>query len=75
MTEQIENDKDTIQRPVHKQKSNKHMSLRNILNMIFMIGAIVGIIVYYAYNSQIGTIVILVAMAFKFVECIFRFIK
>ncbi|MGN1375449.1 MAG: hypothetical protein ACI4V5_02725 [Prevotella sp.] len=75
MTEQIENETNNIQRPVHRNKSGKYMTLRNILNMIFMIGAIVGIIIFYAYSSQIGTIVILTSMVFKFVECIFRFIK
>lgn len=75
MTEQIENGQDNILKPNHRNKQDKYIVLRNILNMVFMIGAIVGIILFYAYNSQIGTIVILVSMVFKFVECIFRFIK
>lgn len=54
--------------------TNKYMVLRNILNLVFMIGALVGLGIYYFSNTTVGTIVILVSMVFKFVEYLLRFI-
>lgn len=73
----IEN-KDSMNNPEQtkhrKPDANKYMMLRNILNMIFMIGALVGVGIYYFSNTTLGTIVVLVSMVFKFVEYILRFI-
>lgn len=57
------------------RRPDRYIVLRNILNLIFMLGAICGVLVFYWGDSRIGTIVILVSMLFKFVECVFRFIK
>ncbi len=57
------------------RKPDRFIGLRNILNLIFMLGALCGVLVYFMFDSQIGTIVILSSMVFKFVECVFRFIK
>ncbi|MBM6992606.1 MAG: hypothetical protein I3J02_04995 [Prevotella sp.] len=48
--------------------------LRNWLNIIFMIGAIVGVCVYLALDHQTGIIIVLGAMVFKIVETALRFI-
>ncbi|MGI6242463.1 MAG: hypothetical protein ACOYJK_02820 [Prevotella sp.] len=50
------------------------LKLRNWLNAIFMIGAIVGILIYFFGDQTIGTIVILAAMVFKIVEAALRFL-
>ena len=43
---------------------------------IFMIGAIAGVIVYLTQpNQNLGTIIVLVAMFFKIIECALRFIR
>lgn len=47
--------------------------IRQILNLIFMIGAIVGVIILFTGSRTVGIIVILVAMVFKIAECAFRF--
>jgi len=47
--------------------------VRNILNTIFVIGAIVGVGLYYASDQTVGIIVILSSMVFKLVECCLRF--
>lgn len=52
---------------------DKYRMLRQILNILFMLGAIVGVIVYLKYDQ--GTIIILVSMAFKLAECVFRLLK
>lgn len=40
-----------------------------------MLGAIVGMSVFYFYDRTPGTIIIITAMAFKMAECCFRFIR
>lgn len=65
-------DEDTIH---GHRKPDRYIGLRNILNAIFMLGALAGIIVYFVWDNNIGTIVILASMVFKFVECVFRFMK
>lgn len=40
-----------------------------------MLGALIGMVIYFKVDHQIGTIVILSSMLFKIVECVFRFIK
>ena len=54
------------------KERDKYFKLRNVLNIIFMIGAIVGCVVFYYSDHLIGTIIIFAAMAFKFVECALR---
>lgn len=49
--------------------------LRNILNTIFIFGALIGMLIYYKGNVQTGTIIIIVAMAFKFIEAALRILK
>ena len=50
---------------------NKHQ-LRNVLNLIFMIVAVVGVIIYLRGDNMKGTIVILIAMCFKMAEASMR---
>lgn len=59
----------------HRNRGDRYIVLRNILNIIFMLGALVGMTVYFKLDHQAGTIVILSSMLFKIVECVFRFIK
>ena len=54
---------------------DKYRMLRQILNILFMLGAAVGVIVYFYYGRDLGTIIILVSMAFKLAECVFRLLK
>ncbi len=49
-------------------------TLKNILNTVFIFGAIIGMYLYYKGNEG-GTIVIMVAMGFKFVEVALRLFK
>lgn len=54
---------------------DRYLRLRNILNVIFMLGALAGVSVYFQWDKNTGTIIILVSMVFKIVECVFRFMK
>lgn len=55
--------------------ADRYLRLRNILNVIFMLGALIGVLVYFQWDKNTGTIIILVSMMFKIVECVFRFMK
>lgn len=52
--------------------------IRNILNIIFMIGAVVGVILYLQKNEQthqLGLYIIFISMCFKIAESSLRMIK
>ena len=49
--------------------------IRNILNLIFMIVAAVGVIIYLTDDRMKGIIVILIAMCFKMAEASMRMFK
>ena len=52
--------------------------IRNILNLIFMIGAVVGVIFYISKNEdkrQLGLYIILISMCFKIAESSLRMMK
>ena len=52
--------------------------IRNILNLIFMIGAVVGVIIYLQKNEQthmMGLYIILISMCFKIAESSLRMFK
>jgi len=58
-----------------EEKQDKYIQLRQILNVVFMIGAVIGVLLYFYQSKTIGTVVILAAMFFKMVECVFRLLK
>lgn len=55
--------------------SDQLLGLRNVLNIIFMLLAIVGVCIYVWGDSTIGTYIIIGGMAFKMVECSLRMLK
>ncbi len=65
-----ENGRHHHQRPEHEK--DHLLPLRQWLNIIFMVGALVGVAIYFFGSQTTGTIVILAAMAFKIVECSLR---
>ena len=56
------------------QKNEKYIKIRNILNLVFILGAIIGVLVYFYSDHTVGTYIILCSMGFKFVECTLRLI-
>lgn len=76
----MENQNSTVRRPDHRmhrqERKDKFLYIRQWLNIIFMLGAVVGVIVYFLADlTTTGTIIILVAMVFKIIECVLRFIR
>ena len=58
------------------EKEDRFRTTRQWLNIIFMIGAIAGVVVYLTQpNQTLGTIIVLVVMFFKIIECALRFIR
>lgn len=51
------------------------MRLRNILNLIFMIGAIIGVGYYLKVDHTTGIYIIFASMIFKFIESAIRLLK
>ena len=62
---------------MHRQeRKDRFLYIRQWLNIIFMLGAVIGVIVYFLADlTTTGTIIILVAMVFKIIECVLRFIR
>lgn len=69
----------TASRPIRhhrrEERSDRFFVIRNILNIIFMIGAVVGVLVFYFYGRTPGLIIILTSMVFKMAECCFRLMR
>lgn len=62
----------------HDNKEKRRIQmlrLRNILNTIFILGAVAGMAYYFFKDENIGTIIILVAMGFKITETSIRLLK
>jgi hypothetical protein len=49
--------------------------IRNWLNLIFMIMAVIGVIYYLTKDRTVGTYIILLSMCFKIAESSLRMIK
>ncbi len=68
-------------RPHHKQKrlidnNDDMLKYRNILNIIFMVLAIVGVIVYTQTDYKTtSTIILIVAVVLKFIEVALRMFR
>ncbi|MES5135363.1 hypothetical protein ABVC71_06620 [Prevotella amnii] len=76
----MDNNKSTVRRPNHRlrpmRERGRFFITRQWLNSIFMLGALIGGIFYFATDdTNVGIIIILIAMVFKIIECILRFIK
>lgn len=77
MTIETDNERNDI--PVrHRgepEPRKRFLRLRNWLNLIFMIGAVAGMLTYVFAGQTLGTVIIICAMLFKVVECCLRFIR
>lgn len=50
--------------------------IRNWLNIIFMLGAIIGLILlYFTHHKETGIYIILISMVVKFAEAALRMLK
>lgn len=57
-------------------EKDQFRNTRQWLNIIFMVGAVAGVLTYLFHTPQtVGIIIVLASMVFKIVECALRFIK
>ncbi len=73
----MDNDNSRLQRRRRREQDaprDAFFKLRNWLNIIFMVGAVVGVLLYFFHDQTVGTIVVLGAMVFKIVESALRFL-
>lgn len=57
-----------------QEKRDYVFIIRQVLNIVFMIGAVVGAFLYwYLPDETTGILVVMTAMFFKMAECVFRF--
>lgn len=61
--------------PRRHRKPQEHSTIdyvRQWLNFIFMLGAVVGVCIYFLGDKTIGTYIILAAIVVKLSECVIR---
>ena len=67
------------ERPLRRHRRERGddnmLKFRNVLNIIFMVMAIIGVIVYFTEYRTIGTYILLASMAVKMVECCIRLLR
>lgn len=49
--------------------------LRQILNLIFMIVGVAGVVITFTVGHMHGAIIFIIAMSFKMAECVLRYLK
>ena len=75
-TNESESELQPVGRKRHRKPANDQLlGFRNVLNVIFMLLALVGVVVYVWFDSTIGTYIVLAGMAFKMVECCIRMLR
>ena len=55
--------------------SSRTRTLRLWLNIIFMVGAIIGLVVYFKVDHDLAKWILIVSLVFKFVELFLRIFK
>ncbi|MBQ7423414.1 MAG: hypothetical protein IJ549_05155 [Prevotella sp.] len=55
-----------------EQQKDRFFIIRQILNICFMIGAVVGVLLYILGSKSLGMYVVLIAMVIKFSESALR---
>lgn len=54
---------------------DRHFAIRQVLNIIFMLMAVVGVCLYLLSDKTVGTIVVLIAIVVKMAECVLRMLR
>ncbi len=75
MLEERENTYVRRHRREEPEDNDRFAVLRQILNIIFMLGAVIGMFVYFKYSHSIGGGIIICSMLFKIIECVLRLMK
>lgn len=68
-------EQDTNKKHRRGAQQDPNIVLRQWLNIIFMVGALTGVIIYIFGTQSTGIYVILGAMVFKIIECALRMFR
>ncbi|MCR4773204.1 MAG: hypothetical protein K5854_02450 [Prevotella sp.] len=52
--------------------SNRFLVIRNVLNLVFIVLAVIGVAVYLLQSETVGTVILIFAIILKFAETILR---
>lgn len=63
------------ERQPHRRPGDRLFVVRNVLNALFVLGALVGVVCYLAYDRSVGTYIVICSLPLKFVEAALRLIK
>lgn len=58
-----------------ERRPDRYFHARQILNLLFMAGALAGMAAYFLVSHNAGIVVMLAACALKFAECALRLIR
>lgn len=58
-----------------RQTKDRLFALRNVLNTLFIFGALVGVICNVAYDRSLGTYIVIGSLPLKFIEAALRLIR
>ncbi len=78
MPEETQNEHPHKRRPLEKMsyaEKGRFFFIRNILNIAFILLAIVGMAVYFYTDKYIGGTILIVSIVIKAVECVLRIIR
>lgn len=63
-------------KPRHFERPrNRMLKVRNWLNLIFIVLAIAGMVIFYVGNQETGKMCIYIAIAIKFIESAIRLLR
>ncbi len=72
------NGRNTVPEPPERhrrQAKDRLVALRNVLNTLFIFGALAGVICYVAYDRSLGTYIVIGSLPLKFIEAALRLIR
>ena len=58
-----------------RKRGDNRFMIRQILNIVFMVLALVGVGFYLFGDRTVGIVIVLIAMVFKMAECVIRMIR
>ncbi len=72
------NERNTMPEPPQRHRrypKGRLFALRNVLNTLFIFGALAGVICYVAYDRSLGTYIVIGSLPLKFIEAALRLIR
>ncbi len=78
MPDEEKNESQRRRRPLEKMsyaEKGRFFRVRNVLNIVFILLTIVGMVVFFYSSRYTGGVILIVCVAIKLVECVLRIIR